>query len=268
VEDEGRDRGRISFPGAQEQLLEAVVAVQPKTVLVMINGGVISISWAKDNVPAILEAYYPGELGGPAIVNTLLGLNNPGGKTPVTWYDDSILSRNYLDMDLTSNDGLTHLYYSKTPLFPFGWGLSYTNFSYTWASGARKESLNVFSTEALAVDGAEVTVQCTVKNTGSRTGDAVVLGFVNSTGSAFPRQRLFDFERVTLAPGSQTTVQLKADAEDFSVVDADGRRWLRAARFTLRAGDVVAPATQLVDVHGPPQLLEDLSGVFSRTVYI
>ena len=85
TENEGNDRGpggsgwhTLGLPGAQEDLLEAVVAAQPKTVLVMINGGMLSISWAKDHVPAILEAYYPGQLGGDAIVNTLFGDNNPG----------------------------------------------------------------------------------------------------------------------------------------------------------------------------------------------
>ena len=87
----------------------------------MINGGGISISWAKQHVPSILTAWYPGSLGGDAIVNTLIGRNNPGGKTAITWYDDSILSRSIFDMELNRGDGLTHLYYTKQPLFPFGW---------------------------------------------------------------------------------------------------------------------------------------------------
>jgi beta-glucosidase len=87
----------------------------------MINGGMLAISWAKQHVPAILEAWYPGQLGGLAIVNTLLGKNNPGGKTPITWYPSSILDRDIHDMDLTSGDGLTHLYYTGELLWPFGW---------------------------------------------------------------------------------------------------------------------------------------------------
>ena len=87
----------------------------------MINGGMLAISWAKQHVPAILEAWYPGQLGGLAIVNTLLGKNNPGGKTPITWYPSSILDRDIHDMDLTSGDGLTHLYYTGEVIWPFGW---------------------------------------------------------------------------------------------------------------------------------------------------
>lgn len=108
TENEGNDRGPngtgwkdLGLPGAQQQLLEAVVAAQPRTVLVMQNGGMLSISWAKERVPAILEAYYPGELGGDAIVRTLLGSNNPGGKTPVTWYPSTILQRDMHDMDVS-----------------------------------------------------------------------------------------------------------------------------------------------------------------------
>jgi hypothetical protein len=95
--------------------------LQPNTVLVMINGGMLAISWAKEHVPAILEAWYPGQLGGLAIVNTLLGKNNPGGKTPITWYPASILDRDIHDMDLTTGEGLTHLYYTGEVLWPFGW---------------------------------------------------------------------------------------------------------------------------------------------------
>jgi len=165
------------------------------------------------------------------------------------------------DMNLNSGDGLTHMYYSKAPLWPFGFGLSYTTFSYSWKTGAdASATAAVLSTEDLANSGLEM--QCTVTNTGKLSGDAVVLGFVNSTSPDFPRQRLFDFERVTVAPGAEKTVVLTADAEDLSVVDAHGRRWLRGGRFALRAGDVMAPARRDVAVHGAARLLEDLSGAF------
>lgn len=132
TENEGNDRGpggsgwhTLGLPGAQQQLLEAVFAAQPKTVLVMINGGMLSISWAKQHVPSILEAYYPGQLGGDAITNTLFGLNNPGGKTPVTWYPETITERSMYDMDISNGTGLTHLYYNKgDELWPFGFGAS------------------------------------------------------------------------------------------------------------------------------------------------
>eukprot|EP00656_Telonema_subtile_P009230 TRINITY_DN14333_c0_g2_i1.p1 TRINITY_DN14333_c0_g2~~TRINITY_DN14333_c0_g2_i1.p1 ORF type:complete len:947 (-),score=234.31 TRINITY_DN14333_c0_g2_i1:226-3066(-) len=260
TENEGNDRGpagsgwhTLGLPGAQEQLLEAVVAVQPNTVLVMINGGMLDIAWAKNNVPAILEAYYPGQLGGDAIVNTLLGLNNPGGKTPVTWYPSSILERDMHDMDLTSGQGLTHLYYQGDVLWPFGYGLSYTTFSYEWLGQPSKAALSTSQFQA-----SDIQYQCIVTNTGTVPGDAVVLGFVNSTDPDFPRQRLFDFDRVSLAPGEAKTVMLTITAEHMSVVDVQGRRWLQESSFTVRVGDVIQPAVHTFRVHGERVLLEDL----------
>ena len=108
-------------------------------------------------------------------------------------YDDSILQRSIYEMNLNSSDGLTHMYYRKQPLIPFGFGLSYTRFTYAWAASTR-DALAVrggrsISTAALASEGGAVSFNCTVRNIGSRSGDAVVLGFVNSSDSAFPRQR-------------------------------------------------------------------------------
>lgn len=132
--------------------------------------------------------------------------------------------------------------------------LRYTTFSYSWSVVPTGAGL---STDTLAGGGA-VSVACVVKNTGTRIGDAVVLGFANSSDPQFPRQKLFDFARVTLRPGAETTVVLNATANDLSIVDDEGRRWLRPASFTLRAGDVAAPASCGITVGGAPRLLEDL----------
>ena len=255
----GRGCPTLGLPGAQQALLEAVVDANPRTVLVLINGGMLSTRWAKENVPAILEAYYPGQLGGLAIVNTLLGKNNPGGKTPTTWYDDSILKRDIHDMDLMSGEGLTHLYYKGEPLWPFGWGRSYTSFSYAWDSGAVALASEVTTDKAARGD---IQYACTVKNTGPVSGDAVVLGFVNSTDPQFPRQRLFGFERVTLMVGESKTVLLTVDAKHLGIVDSKGRRWLNTGSFTVAVGDVIAPTSHTFMVTGvAPVLLEDYSSV-------
>ena len=270
TENEGNDRGpggsgwhTLGLPGAQQQLLEAVVQAQPNTVLVMINGGMMSISWAKEHVPAILEAYYPGQLGGDAIVNTLLGHNNPGGKTPVTWYPESITSRDIHDMDLNSGEGLTHLYYTGEVLWPFGFGLSYTTFTYTWADEGRVSSPVPHSrVPILEIMRTGVRYRCTVQNTGAVTGDAVVLGFVNSTDPQFPRQKLFDFARVTLTPGASETVMLTLNADHLSVVSENGRVSLRPAQFTVRVGDVLVPATHTFEMIGSSEQMYDYTGVF------
>eukprot|EP00658_Telonema_sp_P-2_P038278 TRINITY_DN27498_c0_g1_i1.p1 TRINITY_DN27498_c0_g1~~TRINITY_DN27498_c0_g1_i1.p1 ORF type:complete len:236 (+),score=58.69 TRINITY_DN27498_c0_g1_i1:43-750(+) len=206
----------------------------------------------------ILEAYYPGQLGGDAIVNTLLGLNNPGGKTPVTWYPATILDRSMDDMELNSGDGLTHLYYQGEVLWPFGHGLSYTTFSYGWGSSSDP---NPTSPHEMALHPG-VEYRCNVTNTGPVAGDAVVLGFVTSSDPNFPRQKLFDFERVSLQPGQSKAVLLTVLAEHLSVVDEQGQRWLRPARFNVRVGDVIAPAERSFELIGEAQLLEDLGRFF------
>ncbi len=104
---------------------------------------------------------------------------------------------------------------------------------------------------------------CSVTNTGQRTGDAVVLGFANSTDPNYPLQKLFDFARVTLAPGETKSVLLTISADHLSTVDERGRRWLRPASFTLRMGDVVSPISFTLDLEGDGIMLEDYSGVFS-----
>ena len=114
-------------------------------------------------------------------------------------------------------------------------------------------------------DRASVSVECIVHNTGAVSGDAVVMGFVTSSDTQFPRQRLFDFQRVRLAPDASVTVMLTASPDMLSVVDEQGRRWLREGRFEFRVGDVVRPAEgHVVELRGQPQLLEDFSGVFER----
>ena len=129
VEAEGRDRRDLSLPGAQEQLLEAVYAANPKTVLALMNAGPLAVTWANDHLPAILEGWYPGEGGGDAIARALFGIDNPGGHLPYTVYAslDGVPPPNEYDV----SKGFTYLYFKGVPLYPFGHGLSYTRFSYS-----------------------------------------------------------------------------------------------------------------------------------------
>jgi hypothetical protein len=140
-------------------------------------------------------------------------------------------------------------------------GLSYTNFSYAWAgANALAEAA---ATHEIA-GGANIQYECTVQNIGKVAGAAVVLGFVNSSDPQFPRQKLFDFERVFLRPGESATVLLTVNADHLTVVDDEGRRWLRPASFGVRVGDVVAPATHAFALLGNAVMIEDLSGVWPK----
>lgn len=254
IENEGDDRVSLSLPGAQEQLLEAVWAANPHTVLVLINnGGPIAIEWAKEHISAILEAWYPGELGGPAVVNTLLGKSNPAGRLPTTVYPASFVSRSFFNMDMRADGGVTYQWYTGKPVYSFGHGLSYTTFSYIWSA----DPVTTLGTGLGS--GAVAKYRVTVKNVGAVAGQTVVLGFVEGDGSSgTPIRRLFDFMRTpTLAPGQSMTVVLTAKAESFGVVDSMGRQTLGPMRWGIRCGELDNAATTYMEVAGDPVVLKD-----------
>ena len=199
VEAEGRDRRDLNLPGAQEQLLEAVYAANPKTVVVLMNAGPLAVTWANDHVPAILSAWYPGEFGGTAIARALFGADNPGGKLPYTVYQslDGVPPQNEYDV----TKGFTYQYFKGVPLYPFGHGLSYTHFVYS--------KLNV-ATSGAAGRG-EAVVSFDVKNTGAAAGDEVAQLYTHLNQSIAPQpiRTLRAFQRITLEPGESKTVQLR-----------------------------------------------------------
>jgi beta-glucosidase len=118
-------------------LVKAVVAANPNVVLVMLNGGPLAIVWAAAHVPSIVEAYFPGQQGGDAIASILLGDVAPQGRLPVSWYPSDYVERNMTDYDLASGNGTTHLYWKGSPLlYKFGFGASYTTFSFSLSDAA------------------------------------------------------------------------------------------------------------------------------------
>ena len=123
TEAEAVDRISLGLPGVQSQLVQAVVQANPRTVLVMMNAGPLAIEWEKLHVPAIVEGYFPGEMGGDAIAAVLYGDHAPAGRLPVTIYPANYTTRNMTDYNLTSHEGTTHLHYTGRPLWPFGWGM-------------------------------------------------------------------------------------------------------------------------------------------------
>ena len=191
VEAEGRDRRDLNLPGAQEQLLEAVYAANPKTVLVLMNAGPLAVTWANDHLPAILDAWYPGEAGGTAIAQVLLGDYNPGGHLPYTVYAslDGVPPQNEYDV----SKGFTYLYFKGVPLYPFGHGLSYTQFKYS----------NLKLSQAKTTATGKVEVSFDLQNAGSRAGSEVAQLYVHQAKSNVvqPIKSLRGFQRVTLEPG-------------------------------------------------------------------
>ena len=187
------DRRDIVLPGVQEDLLKAVHATGTPVVVVLVNGSAIAINWADEHVPAIVEAWYPGQAGGTAIAEVLFGDYNPAGRLPVTFYKSVEQLPDFTDYNMA---GRTYRYMTDMPLYAFGHGLSYTQFEYA----------------NLTVDfepGQDsVTIRADVTNTGDRAGDEVVQLYLRDIEASEPRPHLElkGFARVSLAPGETTTV--------------------------------------------------------------
>jgi len=198
---EGRDRESIDL--AQEQLVKQVYAVNQKTVVILVSSFPFAINWSQEHVPAILHMTHSSQDEGTALAQVLFGIYNPGGRLTETW--PKSLDQMPPMMDYNIRDGKTYMYFKSEPLYPFGFGLSYTTFKY---SNLRT------SAPIMAKDGS-VTVSVDVTNTGSRAGDDVVEMYVKHLGSKVerPREELKGFERVALQPGETKTVEIPLKAE-------------------------------------------------------
>jgi len=188
------------------------------------NGSPINLAWAKENASAILEAWYPGQSGGLAIANVLSGKTNPAGRLPLTFYRGlDELPR----FDDYSMKGRTYRYFTGTPVYPFGFGLSYASFAYA--------PLALQPASEGAENGLRVTAQ--VSNTGQRAGDEVVQLYLNFPDTpGVPRVALRGFRRVTLQPGERRTVIFDLNPRDLSAVGADGTRQVMAGAYRVSVG--------------------------------
>jgi beta-glucosidase len=204
---EGRDRETIDL--YQEQLIKQVYAANPKTVVVLISSFPFAINWTQANIPAILHMAHASQDEGLALAQALFGAYTPGGHLVVTW--PKSLDRLPPMMDYNIRHGRTYMYFQGEPLYPFGFGLSYTTFKF---SNLRTSSGRV------AKDGT-VKVTVDVTNTGSRTGDEVVQLYVKHPGSKIerPREQLAGFQRVTVPPNATKTVEIALPASRLAYWD-------------------------------------------------
>lgn len=211
VEAEGHDRRDLNLPGAQQQLLEAVYAANPKTALVLLNAGPLAVTWAQDHLPAILSAWYPGEAGGTAIARSLFGDDNPGGHLPYTVYAnlDGVPPQNEYDV----SKGYTYLYFKGLPLYAFGHGLSYTRFEYS----------NVKLVTATVSDSGQADLSFDLKNVGSREGSEVAQLYTHQRRSLMvqPNESLRAFRRIWLQPGETQHVQFTLPASQLAIYDVN-----------------------------------------------
>ena len=207
---DGGDKVNIDLPAVQTKLLKALHETGTPVVLVLLNGSALAINWENDNLPAIVEAWYPGELGGTAIANVLFGDYNPSGRLPVTFYTSHKELSPFVNYSMK---GRTYRYYDGEALYPFGYGLSYTNFEY----GKLKLSKSKIST----TESTKVSVK--VKNTGDIMGDEVVQLYITDVESSVkrPLKELKGIKRISLKSGKSITVTFEITPEDLSFFDTD-----------------------------------------------
>ena len=229
----GGDRTSLDLPAPQEQLLERVTAVGKPTVLVLMSGSALSINWADQHVPAIVEAWYPGGQGGAAVASMLAGDFSPAGRLPVTFYKSVDQLPAFTDYSMAHR---TYRYFDGEVLYPFGYGLSYTTFSY---ANARVSAPRVRA-------NGHVTVSVDITNSGAMDSDEVAELYLTHPGVAgAPIRALVGFQRVHLARGETKTVQFTLSDRALSIVDPTGQRrivpgqvnvWIGGGQPVSRAG--------------------------------
>jgi beta-glucosidase len=220
----GGDRTSLDLPTDEEELLQALKKTGKPLVVVLMNGSPLSVNWANQNADAILESWYSGEEGGTAIAQTLAGANNPAGRLPVTFYKGVEQLPSFDDYSMENR---TYRYFKGQPLYPFGYGLSYSSFQY---SNLKLSTAELHEGESLGVD-------VDVSNTSDRDGDEVVQVYLTFPKvSRAPRAALAGFKRVHVAKGEMRHVQISLSPRDLSVVDEAGIRLTAPGDYRVSVG--------------------------------
>ena len=233
----GGDRTSLDLPKPEEDLVQAVSATGKPLVVVLMNGSALGVNWEKAHANAILEAWYSGEEGGAAIAETLNGKNNPAGRLPVTFYKDVHQLPHFEDYAMK---GRTYRYFEGEPLWPFGFGLSYTTFRYS----------NLVLPDSPINAGDPLNASVTVTNTGKVAGDEVVqlyLKFPAAPGA--PRRALRGFQRIHLQPGASQKVDFHLNSRDLSMVTDLGDIIVAQGEYTVSLGGG-QPGTEAPSVSG------------------
>jgi len=220
----GGDRIEINLPDVQEDLIKTIGELGKPVVLVLLNGSAVAVNWADKNLPAIIEAWYPGQAAGTALADVLFGDYNPAGRLPVTFYKSADQLPSFKDYTMTDR---TYRYFKGEPLYPFGHGLSYTTFTY----GNLQLPVTVPS-------GETVTISAEVKNIGTIGGEEVVQLYVTDMKASVPVpvRSLQGFKRIYLNPGEIKTVEFTLTPRQISLIDRSGRRIIEPGKFEISIG--------------------------------
>jgi len=221
------DRTHINLPKIQEDLLKDLHKTGKPVVLVNFSGSAMAMNWEDENLPAVVQAFYPGETTGTALTRLLFGEFNPSGRLPVTFYKSEKDIPDFSNYDM---QGRTYRYFKGTPLYPFGYGLSYTTFEYS----------NLVANETAGTDSPlNVTVE--VKNVGKVDGEEVVQLYIsNKTAkSEVPIVALKGFQRINLKKGEQKSVTFTLNPEDFSITTGDAKQVVEPGTFEIAVGGAI-----------------------------
>jgi beta-glucosidase len=245
----GGDRTDITLPGPQEQLLQALAGTGKPLVVVLTSGSAMAVNWANDHANAILEAWYPGEEGGTAVASVLSGDYNPAGRLPITFYKSVAQLPPFTDYSMANR---TYRYLAEAPLFPFGYGLSYSTFSYsevglsdleptgsndTAVSTNAKPAASQSSSLTEATGSAPIYVHARVTNSSSIPGDEVAELYITHPGiDGAPIRALVGFKRIHLAAHSSQFVSFVLGPRELSIVNPAGQRQIPAGPAELWLG--------------------------------
>ena len=221
----GGDRTDICLPASQEDLLKEIYALGKPVILVLLNGSALAINWAAEHIPAIVEAWYPGQEGGEAIADVIFGDYNPAGKLPVTFYKSVEDLPSFDDYSLADR---TYRYFRQEPLFPFGFGLSYTTFQ-----------IDNFNVDLVEVEGGDVVeIIADVVNSGDRPGDEVIQLYIRQPESDTPRPEkvLVGFRRIHLDPGQRRRITFKLQINQLGFYNLDAEYILEAGVYHIFLG--------------------------------
>ncbi len=227
VELDGFDRGdrtRLDLPVVQEELIKDIYALGKPVILVLLNGSALAVNWEDKNIPAIIEAWYPGQAAGTAIADVIFGDYNPGGKLPVTFYKSV---KDLPPFDDYNMNNRTYRYFKGEVLYPFGYGLSYTTFMYG--------NLKVKNRYHI---GDSVKISADVKNSGEIAGDEIVQVYISDLNAPVPVpvRTLKGFKRVHLKPGETASVEFILEPGDFSIINDNNERVILPGNFEVSVG--------------------------------
>jgi hypothetical protein len=239
IEAESHDRDFISLPGYQEELMkEMKKSFKVPIIAVLMSGGPVDMTWAKENVNGLLWMGYAGQSGGQGLAEVLYGKFNPSGRLPWTMYPADYVSQvDFTSMSMRDGPGRSYRFYTGNAVYQFGTGMSYTNFTYQW-----EELLSLKNGRSLTVRdiaaGNGITYKVKVTNTGSMAGGVSVLAMMTSTVPDQPKKTLFGFERVDLQPGESTSLFFAMQPQTLKLVNKQGKKVFMPGEFGVEIGDL------------------------------